>query len=367
MSEKSSQSDIDVLYSAISIACWIVVFSPQIIENFRKSSADALSVQFVIIWLLGDIFNILGAVLQGVLPTMVTLLHPFPESIELLTIRKLILAVYYTLADIVLLGQCFYYRGFTWKDEIPTPERHVGEPTEQTGLLPPGATSERRASNWSDVSVSHLSPAVPLHEAIKPDDLPAIRNQKPTTALQTALFNTTAILLVFAAGFGGWYISNRSRQRPNHHVKSAEDEISFNVLGQVFGYLCAVFYLGSRVPQILHNYRRKSTEGVSMLFFLFACFGNLTYVLSIFAYEPICHGKHGRCRSGESGAIYLRYITVNASWIIGSLGTLFLDLAIFIQFFIYRETEEDREHARRAERANRPLLERGDSEYAVGS
>ena len=49
----------------------VVVFSPQIIENFRRSSAEGLSVLFVFVWLVGDVFNIFGAVLQGVLPTMV--------------------------------------------------------------------------------------------------------------------------------------------------------------------------------------------------------------------------------------------------------------------------------------------------------
>lgn len=42
-------------------------------ENFRRSSAEGLSVEFIIIWLAGDVFNILGAVLQGVLPTMIVL------------------------------------------------------------------------------------------------------------------------------------------------------------------------------------------------------------------------------------------------------------------------------------------------------
>lgn len=40
---------------SISIACWVVVFSPQIIENFRRSSAEGLSITFVVIWLLGDV------------------------------------------------------------------------------------------------------------------------------------------------------------------------------------------------------------------------------------------------------------------------------------------------------------------------
>lgn len=66
--------DIDAISGitgSISIACWVVVFSPQIIENFRRGSADGLSVVFIVVWLLGDVFNIVGAVLQRVLPTMV--------------------------------------------------------------------------------------------------------------------------------------------------------------------------------------------------------------------------------------------------------------------------------------------------------
>ena len=79
-----------------------------------------------------------------------------------------------------------------------------------------------------------------------------------------------------------------------------------------------------------------------MLFFLFACVGNLTYVLSIFAYEPTCARlaevgeEEGGCESGEWGEEYGRYILVNASWLIGSAGTLLLDMMIFGQFWIYR-------------------------------
>jgi len=56
---------------SVSIACWIVVFTPQILQNFRRGSGDGLSLAFLIIWLLGDVFNIIGTVVQGVLPTMV--------------------------------------------------------------------------------------------------------------------------------------------------------------------------------------------------------------------------------------------------------------------------------------------------------
>ncbi|KAI8171012.1 putative vacuolar amino acid transporter YPQ3 [Colletotrichum sp. SAR 10_65] len=329
---------------SISIACWVVVFSPQILENFRRGSADGLSLQFIIVWLAGDVFNILGAVLQGVLPTMI------------------ILAIYYTIADMVLLGQCFYYRGFTWKDEVvpptPKPRNRTGEPNERTGLLPASAIErERRGSDWS-----HLSPAVPM----RPESAPA-PPPRPSTVLQAIAWNTTAIIMVCAAGVLGWFLSRGYSDKEPDHSNSDEDTLEFNTLGQIFGWLCAVLYLGSRLPQLLLNYRRKSTEGVSMLFFLFACLGNLTYVLSIFAFEPHCKNE---CSPSEANRIYGRYMLVNLSWLAGSLGTLFLDMGIFAQYFMYRTDgelsdieEEDDESIDEDRWDQRPLLARGDSSY----
>ncbi|KAF4630718.1 hypothetical protein G7Y89_g7411 [Cudoniella acicularis] len=319
-----------------------------ILEQFRRGSADGLSLQFIIVWLAGDVFNILGAVLQGVLPTMKN---------EVLTHTQLILAVYYTLADLVLLCQCFYYRGFTWHDEVIPPPKltasnhhttNIGEATERTGLLTANVNTyerERRPSFFSETSV-HLNPVVPLVSPRKPsNETPSLTDLKPTTRLQAALFNLFAVLLVCLAGIFGWYVSNRSGNPTRHHnhghsPSSKEPPLTFSLWGQIFGYICALLYLGSRIPQLILNYRRKSTSGVSVLFFLFACIGNLTYVLSIFAYEPHCHGK---CAPGEAASDYGKYIAVNASWLAGSLGTLMLDLGIFAQFFIYRERDGDQE------------------------
>ena len=337
--QQGTSLDIETLSGicgSISIACWVVVFSPQIIENFRRGSAEGLSIVFIVIWLAGDVFNILGAILQGVLPTMI------------------ILALYYTLADIVLMGQVFYYRGFTLTDSVSPKYLQNGD-AETRPLLqndsvahPPLREEHERSnsiSHWQQhlsIDGTHLSPATPLVHPPKPNDLPAIMGVKPSSTLQAVLWNTFTILLVCAAGVFGWWIGNqKSRHKHHHHVKQDEPEPSeFDLLGQVFGYLCAVLYLGSRVPQLLLNYRRKSTEGVSILFFLFACVGNLTYDMSIFAYSPVCHHP-GHCEPGEARTIYLRYIAVNASWIAGSLGTLFLDMAIFVQFFMYKKDDED--------------------------
>jgi uncharacterized protein with PQ loop repeat len=197
------------------------------------------------------------------------------------------------------------------------------------------------------------------------------------STLQTVMLNIFVIALVCAAGILGWYISVRAtRSGERRHRDSAPPPpLTFDRWGQIFGYLCAVLYLGSRVPQLLLNYRRKSTEGVSLLFFLFACIGNLTYVLSIFAYSPVCGSQWENhapvvavvveplrdhqppvCQPGEAASIYGRYILVNLSWLLGSLGTLLLDLAIFVQFFLYSKDDYDDDE-------EEDMSEEGDSEY----
>ncbi|KAK2605489.1 hypothetical protein N8I77_008322 [Diaporthe amygdali] len=364
---------------SISIACWVVVFSPQIIENFRRSAADGLSLQFVIVWLAGDVFNILGAVLQGVLPTMI------------------ILAIYYTIADIVLLGQCFYYRGFTWKDEVvpPTPKKKNNnrvngenggqhrngngngasnngsrpEPNERTSLLD---QRERRGSDWSERLI-HVNPIVPINE-------PSATPPPPASTLQAVAWNTVAVIMVIGAGVAGWALSRGYGSDEHGDEPSGGDAIHFDLWGQIFGYLCAVLYLGSRLPQLLLNWRRKSTEGLSMLFFLFACLGNLTYALSIFAFDPKCYGEDAGCEPGEAGRIYGRYILVNLSWLAGSVGTLLLDMGVFVQFFLYNKTSdddeedvdgsaiEDDEDGRSIDGDRwdqRPILERNQSEWST--
>ena len=277
----------------------------------------------------------------------------------------IILAVYYTLADIVLLGQIFYYRGFTLSDEVKKTGEEEGDAETEPLLRSngPDITQERNRTRscslsqlrrrLSSVDGTHLSPATPLLSAPNTNEPPAIQSIKPTTTLQAIASNTFAIILVCAAGVFGWWISSHSGKA--RYVKDESPNFpEFDVLGQVFGYLCAVFYLGSRVPQLLLNYRRKSTEGLSLLFFLFACIGNLTYVMSIFAYSPICYQPH-HCTVGEARSIYGRYILVNASWIIGSFGTLLLDTGAFVQFFLYKKPDLEDD----ADAPSAPIDERG--------
>lgn len=304
----------------------------------------------------------------------------------------IILAVYYTFADIVLLIQCFWYKGFTLRDEVnmkkPEEAREVENgnghtATEQSPLIPSTSNGhatihsnghaaihsngngrptisdiDRRASSHSQSSLrerlmsldaSHLNPVTPWLPDSEYSERPQPQSRPPTsqTTIQAILFNLGAIILVCASGVFGWYLSEiRKPPADVPHIPETKAPIEFNRWGQIFGYICAFLYLGSRIPQLLLNYRRKSTEGISMLFFLFACIGNFTYVLSIVAYKPSCSGSMN-CGGGDAAKDYWKYIAVNASWLLGSFGTLLLDAFVFIQYFLYRVDgdEEEEEEA----------------------
>jgi hypothetical protein len=49
----------------------IVVYTPQIIENYQLKSGEGLSTLFVYVWLAGDFANLSGAILAGLLPTII--------------------------------------------------------------------------------------------------------------------------------------------------------------------------------------------------------------------------------------------------------------------------------------------------------
>ncbi|KFY75920.1 hypothetical protein V498_09845 [Pseudogymnoascus sp. VKM F-4517 (FW-2822)] len=205
------------ILGSISIACWVTVFTPQILENFRRGSAESLSIEFIVIWSLGDLFNVFGGILQGVLPTM------------------LILAVYYVLADVVLIWQCLYYRGVAPQEEgSPTPPSERQPQAEPNGHHRPSGP-ERRSSA---VDATHLSPATPLAEPTKP--------RRRSTPLQAALLNLFAVFMVSGAGIFGWWVSTGSQRGPQNHDHGhgpapphhEKGELPLDPLGQAFGYGC---------------------------------------------------------------------------------------------------------------------------------
>lgn len=310
---------------SISIACWVVVFAPQIYENFRRKSSDGLSLMFIILWLIGDIFNIVGAIMQNLLPTMI------------------ILAAYYTVADIILWFQCIWYNKNN-ANKKPSLNRtnnttHINSTTIQSKIT---SNSENDTYDGDIVenttecepmltgdSIEHHSSAMRRH-ADTPTKTPEMEDIESRTTKakkkENYINDLFIVTVVMFAGFLSWYISycnNTDSRKSPKTPPSLGDSEKMNILAQIFGYLSAVLYLGSRIPQILLNFKRKSCEGVSLLFFLFACLGNINFILSVLAVS-----------------VSKKYLLVNASWLIGSAGTLLLDMTIFAQFFIYTHSKD---------------------------
>ncbi|XP_076022338.1 lysosomal amino acid transporter 1 homolog [Genypterus blacodes] len=113
------------------------------------------------------------------------------------------------------------------------------------------------------------------------------------------------------------------------------------IIGFSIGSVSSLLYLCSRLPQMYTNFKRKSTEGVSYFLFALVILGNTTYGLSVLLKNP--ENKYGETS----------YMVHHMPWLIGSLGTLSLDIVISFQFFIYRNAPAQMEGQ---DDESRPLL-----------
>ena len=89
------------------------------------------------------------------------------------------------------------------------------------------------------------------------------------------------------------------------------------LLGDILGWASSLLYLGSRVSQICKNISRRSAEGLSLAMFGCAICANITYGMGILLRTYSWH-----------------YLRASLPWILGSLGTVALDVCIFCQVLV---------------------------------
>lgn len=56
-----------------SLGCWLVVYAPQIWENYQLKSGEGLSVAFIVLWLLGDLTGLAGSIMADLIPSVIIL------------------------------------------------------------------------------------------------------------------------------------------------------------------------------------------------------------------------------------------------------------------------------------------------------
>ncbi|KAK9760300.1 putative vacuolar membrane transporter for cationic amino acids [Basidiobolus ranarum] len=261
-----------------SICFWVVVFTPQLYENWKRKNSNSLSLTFVTIWIAGDVFNLIGAYLQQLLPTM------------------LFLAFYYSLADVILLFQVIYYRRYEYyeDDEQSALINHVNDSYDTTSSSN-GASRRRRNDSWCYVLIPIICLVGIGALSFGLDGKPGIEDQN-----QDQNPNTSGLFFINGTG-------------------NLPSEAQISLIPQTFGWISAILYVGARIPQIWKNYQDKSCDGLSWIMFALCVLGNVTYVGSILFYS-----------------VEYSYILKNLAWLVGSGGTLFFDFMIFYQFWIYR-------------------------------
>ena len=120
---------------------------------------------------------------------------------------------------------------------------------------------------------------------------------------------------------------------PHHHDTDAPDSDDSSskkrtyYLGTAIGWVSAALYLSSRIPQLIKNIQRGSTDGLSPMMFSMAVMGNVTYFLGVILLQPTWD-----------------YVLCHLPWIVGSVGTIQFDMIALAQFIYYNgKTPKDPE------------------------
>ncbi|ODV85860.1 hypothetical protein CANARDRAFT_27941 [[Candida] arabinofermentans NRRL YB-2248] len=279
-----------------SLACWIVLILPQLVEQWRLKSAEGIAPLFLILWSIGDILNFIGSIWAGLLPQVV------------------LLGAWFTVADMCTLG--FYYY-FTYVYPKKYKIHHEGQGHDEETPLLSESVSGTTHTTITGRTKSHSSRKSSRRRSSVIEDI--VLEPKEHSIFVRYII---PLSIVFLAGGIGYFCSSPATSIPDDDDNKPEKKIAMGA--QICGYLSAFLYLSARLPQIHQNWKKKSCKGLSLLFFMFSTLGNITYGLSILFY-----------RSDWD------YIILNSSWLLGSLGTIAEDLVIFVQFYAYREKSDD--------------------------
>ncbi|KCV67619.1 hypothetical protein H696_05906 [Fonticula alba] len=285
----------------MSILAWLFAQLPQLYANYKNKDTTALSVGFLFLWLLGDISNLVGCILTDQLVT------------------QTITAIYFCLVDACLWSQFFYYRWYNSRRNTTAPQP-VPSMTDQLGDNDDLISSSNSSYQENTTSAAGSPGAVPFYSA----------------ALMTSgLLGVGAVASIASLSAGAGLIPGGASAPTSEVLASAglagvsefltaaAETASGStdptyIIGLVIAWLCTSLYLGSRVPQIFHNFKRQSVEGLSLQLFICAALGNLFYSVSIFLYS-----------------VDPDYLLERLPYLLGSAGVLVFDFIITIQFWYY--------------------------------
>ncbi|EWY88706.1 hypothetical protein FOQG_01517 [Fusarium oxysporum f. sp. raphani 54005] len=198
---------------------------------------------FLVVWLLGDITNLIGALFTHLAPTAIAL------------------AGYFCIADIVLIGQAVYYNALNARRASRAGERRSSDPTEESPLI----NGSRRRSSSFGLPGSQRRHATHTESSMDPLRK-IVTGEDETPDSKPWLHNTLSLLAVYVIGFAGWFVSYKvgawESGDPGTPDAPEEAQSPMELAGLILGYISAALYLCARIPQIIKNHREKSCEGM---------------------------------------------------------------------------------------------------------
>ncbi|KAJ6304375.1 hypothetical protein OIU77_018106 [Salix suchowensis] len=353
----------------ISVLSWGVAEIPQIITNYKKKSTEGLSLAFLFTWIVGDLFNVFGCMLEpATLPT------------------QYYMAVLYTITTSVLTAQTVYY-GHIYhrlKRNRRCIKAPISSQTEEAGRIRQGnsdAEAQRNETASPDgtngssspipfptltqksstgrelyymsarsLSSSHTptvgsslaqrmaSPSFSTRISIEEPLLGAdvTTQSAPNLNTKTMLCVVSIVTLLGTLNLHQSANNRLDRAFENKHqgfviqvgrkILQVSSRISHengndgsgSGIGTFLGWSMAAIYMGGRLPQIFLNIKRGNVEGLNPLMFVFALIGNITYVASILV-DSMAWSK----------------IRANLPWIVDAGGCVLLDTCILLQFIYF--------------------------------
>lgn len=199
---------------------------PQLVENYRNGNAEAISLLFVFIWFVGDVTNLIGSLWAGLVPVVVAI------------------AVYFVLADGILIAQCLYYK-------YQNPQHESIHRRRRSSTETPDPTTPLLGRHFSDGL--EAGPASAQRDALvngrenSPTDLgdplAKLMEEGEEGGRSAWVRNTSSTVAIGIIGLAGWAVAWQTGMwKPASQGQNGGVDMAAGA--QVMGYVSAVCYLG---------------------------------------------------------------------------------------------------------------------------
>ncbi|KXT05297.1 hypothetical protein AC578_10986 [Pseudocercospora eumusae] len=321
------------LLGALSIVAWLFAQLPQIYKNWSLQSTSGLSIFFLVEWCLGDLGNLLGALFT----------HQASWQVAI--------GCYYVFVDLCLVGQWIWFEklrhghpvfrvwrrsngnGYDSSDSgsmeqvVIEGQRDTTKPPSRPKIIFRTPTFERAPEEQEKGSLGSTPRSDTIHR-VGPS------SPMPSPSPRTMLFIACLIAMTHASP-----IKHTSVE--GHPLDSGPT--SLERAGTVLSWMSTVLYLGSRLPQLFKNWRRKSTSGLSPHLFIAAFCGNMFYSSALLT-NPCAWEDFGPYGGGgwvgKDGSDRAEWVMAALPFFLGAAGVLGLDASVGVQFLIYGEGPE---------------------------